>query len=103
MLHHQGDLVAVAGEHDPRLAAGVEDGQDVAVAVGADLVGVLLGPGSHHLLDAALEAGGARGVEEVFEKGEGRFLHCSLVLFFLPSPLAGEGLGVRGQGRRHKG
>ncbi len=69
------DLIAVPGQHDPLVAARVQDGDDVAVAVGADLVGKLRGPGPHDVLDGVLEARGAGRVQQVFQKSEGGFLH----------------------------
>src|SRR5262249_56611246 len=74
VLHHQADLVAVAGEHDARRAAGVADGDHVAVPVGADLVGVRLDPVADDVLDGTLESGGAGSFQEVFQKGEGDVL-----------------------------
>jgi hypothetical protein len=68
VLHHQADLIAVAGEHDARLAARVQDRKDVAVAVRAHFIRIGTGPGADHLLHGTFEAGRAGGLEKIFEK-----------------------------------
>jgi hypothetical protein len=69
VLHHEGDLVAVTGKHDPRQSARVEDGNHVTVPVRAQLLGVGLSPGADPVLDGPLEAGSAGGEQKVFQEG----------------------------------
>src|SRR5262249_13674653 len=75
VLHHEGDLVAMPGEHDARPALRIERRDDIAVLVGADLVGQRLGPAADHVLDRPLEAGRARRFQEALEEGEGMVVH----------------------------
>ena len=80
VLHHQADLVAVAGKHDARLAARMHDGHDIAVAVGADLVRVFSCPGSDHVLNRPFETGRTRSLKKLVEERQGTFLHeCPLL------------------------
>jgi hypothetical protein len=45
------------------------------VPVGANLVGIRLGPRANQVLYGALESGGAGGLEKALEKGERSFVH----------------------------
>ena len=65
VLDQHADLVAVAGQHQPRLAAGILHGDDVAVQVGADLVGKFFQIRPHVLLHRPLEARGAGRCEDL--------------------------------------
>ena len=51
VLDHERNLIAVPGQHDARPALRIDHGQDVAVQVGAHVVGQRLGPGTHHILN----------------------------------------------------
>jgi hypothetical protein len=68
VLDHEGDLVAVAGEHNARLAARVQLGNHVPVAVGANLVGVGSGPRADHVLHGMFKTGRAGRLEKILEK-----------------------------------
>ena len=97
VLHHQGDLIAVPGQHDARPAApGLTHGDDVAVPIGADLVGERPGPGADHVLDGVLEAGRAGRLQQVFEKTKED--SCITVV----SPLAAMKWSVAGSNDRGK-
>src|SRR6516225_12299443 len=75
VLHHQADLIAMPGEHDARLAARIERGNHVAVPIGADFVGMCLGPVADDVLHRSFKTGGAWSFEEVFEKNQRLILH----------------------------
>jgi hypothetical protein len=77
VLDHEGDLVAVAREHDARLAAWMKDGDYVAVAIGANLVRKWAGPGTDNILHRTFKTGRAGGEKEVFEKRKGGVVHES--------------------------
>jgi hypothetical protein len=64
MLDHESDLIAMARQHNPRLALRMQDGHHVSVAVSANFFGVILGPSPNEVLDGALKTGGAGGGQE---------------------------------------
>src|SRR5262249_21888252 len=75
ILHHEPDLIAVAGEHDAGLASGVDHRDDIAVPISANLVCKTLGPGSDNFLNGTLESGRTGRFEKIFKKRVGDFLH----------------------------
>jgi hypothetical protein len=58
----------VAGEHDAQPSPWIDHGEDVAVAVGAEFVGIRPCPGADYFLNLMLEAGCARCEKELFEE-----------------------------------
>src|SRR5262249_8558426 len=69
------DLVAMSREHDARLAVRIADGNHIAMAVGADVIGVLIGPLADHILDRPFEAGRTWGMKQFLEERQRFFLH----------------------------
>jgi hypothetical protein len=57
------------------LALRISNGDYVPVPIGADLIGVGLGPRSNQLLHGAFESGRTRSFEKVSEKGKRSFVH----------------------------
>src|SRR4051794_27625743 len=62
VLDHQGDLIAMAGQHDPwrpfaprSLPARMQYRDDVAVPVGPDFIRILLGPCPNDILNGAFK------------------------------------------------
>ena len=53
------------GTLDGALAAGMAHGDDVAVPIGADLVGEVARPGADDILNGAFVTGGTGGFEEL--------------------------------------
>ena len=91
VLHHEADLIAVAGEHDARrpfslLPAAVRDrmtdGKHIAVTVGAHFIGVVGGPGADHILYGTFVSGGTGRFEEFLKKSVRRLVHGREALLF---------------------
>jgi len=68
----------VAGQHDPRFASRISDGDHVAMPVGLDLIGVRLDPGSNQVLYGALKSRWTGRFEKAFEKRQRSFVHEGL-------------------------
>src|SRR5438132_9343701 len=68
MLDHETDLIAVPGQHDARLTLGMQDGDDVAVAIRANVVRVWACPRTDNLLYGRFKAGRTGCLEKVFEE-----------------------------------
>ena len=71
----QADLVGVAGEHHAQRRVRIATGDDVAVQVGAHVVGEIGDVLPHDFLHRLLVAGGAGRFENVFEKLLGGAVH----------------------------
>ena len=71
----QADLVGMAGEHHAQRGVRVAAGDDVAVQVGAHVVGEVGHVSPHDVLHRLLVAGGAGRFENVFEELFGRAVH----------------------------
>ncbi len=78
MLHKKPNLVAMPGQHDSRLAGGVDGGGDVAVPIGVNLVGERSCEIADHLLNAGFVAGRSGRIEEIFQKFQGSVVHRDL-------------------------
>ncbi len=57
VLHHEGNLIAMSGQHKARRTLGVKDRDDVAVPIRTHLVGQRFGPGANDVLDLLFVAG----------------------------------------------
>ena len=58
------------------ITAGVTNGKDVAVTVGANFIGEVGGPTADDVLDGPFVAGGAGGFEKFFQEGVRRLVHA---------------------------
>src|SRR5262245_15676032 len=72
MLYHEGNLIAMPSQHDSlrvgRLLVGAANGNHVNVSIGANIVGILLGPYSNDILHWPFVTGWTRRGQEILEK-----------------------------------
>ncbi len=74
-VNRHADFVSVAGEHDARRTAFVQDGDGVAIGVRESFVGVFFNVIEPDALAAVFVAGRARGVNKLFEELKRLFTH----------------------------
>ena len=68
MLNQKSNLITVAGQHDSRVARGINDGGDISMPVGSDLVRKITGVGANHVLDGFFISGRAGRMQQSLEK-----------------------------------
>src|SRR5438874_10271901 len=73
----EADLIGVSGQHHPRIATRVRNGNRIAQDVRADLVRILPNIAAEDLLNRLLVAGGPAGFDQRPQELEGFFTHGS--------------------------